>query len=73
MEKRRTYRILGILAVIWLLSLVIVAQCAIHETHQRPCRADAIGAFSSFHFPTTYSNTPVKGLSITFKGGFKKP
>ena len=60
---------------LWLLSMCVVAQCAIHETNQRYGKSVAEEkSFSiSQTLPAEDYNTPLRGFERTFKGGFTNP
>lgn len=62
MEKK--IQTIMLIAAFWLLSLVVVAQCAIHETD---LRHDSTPHLS----PTSHYNTSLTGFESAFKRGVK--
>ena len=72
MEKK-TFKYFLVVAI-WLLSLCVVTQCAIHETNQRYGKSAVERSFSiSQTLPTEDYNTPLRSFERTFKGGFTNP
>ena len=56
---------------IWLLTLCVATQCAIHETNQRYGKSAVERSFSiSQTLPAKDYNTHLRGFERTFKGGF---
>ena len=73
MEKNKDTKlvIIACAVTLWLLSLVVVAQCAIDETNWRHARN---AAERSFSIPSTHSedyNTPLNGFEEGFEEGLK--
>ncbi len=73
MEKNKDTKLVMIACVVtvWLLSLVVVARCAIDETNWR----HHSGAERSFSIPSTHSedyNTPLNGFEEGIEGGLNE-